>query len=104
MVNSSSDELTPFIATNNILYFSADDTEEGDFDIYSAPFDSEVLGAKSRLLEPLNSEFDDVGFWLNSTNSEGTISSCRNSHDFDVFLISGYNRALHSEKADSTQR
>lgn len=98
LVNSTSDELTPFIATNNILYFSTDDTDAGDFDVYSAPFDSEVLGAKSRLIEPLNSEFDDLAFWLNTSNSEGTISSSRNEHDFDVFLISGFQRALHTEK------
>jgi hypothetical protein len=98
LVNSPSNELTPFIASNNVLYFSSDHTDAGDFDVFSAPFDTEVLGEKTKLVSPINSDFDDLAFWLSPSHSEGTISSFRNEHDFDVFLISGFQRSKHLEK------
>jgi WD40-like Beta Propeller Repeat len=98
LVNTPDDELTPFISNNNILYYSSDHTEAGDFDVFSVPFDSEVLGEKNKLVSPINSDFDDLAFWLSPSQNDGTISSFRNEHDFDVYLFSGFQRSKHVEK------
>jgi Tol biopolymer transport system component len=98
LVNSSGDEITPFLSSNNFLYFSSNLTEAGDFDIFQVAFDTEVLSERTRLLEPVNSEFHDLGFWLNTSNSEGTFSSMRNEHDFDVYLFTGFQRSKYVAK------
>jgi hypothetical protein len=77
-INSVSNEVFPFIAANNTLYFSVNKPSGmGGLDIYAFdmndPFDNEV-----RSLEfPLNSSSDDFGIWTDSLGISGYFSTNR---------------------------
>ena len=82
-INSSSDELFPFIANDHKLYFSSN--REGSFDIYKAYNKLEKWQNAEKLAPPINSEFDDFAFSISSDNESGYFSSDRNSKNDDIF-------------------
>ncbi|MEO6424672.1 MAG: PKD domain-containing protein [Bacteroidia bacterium] len=77
-INSSANELFPFISDDNKLFFSSNRTNGiGGLDLYSfnlnEPFESE-----SKILSsPLNSPADDFGIWFDSTSENGYFSTNR---------------------------
>ncbi len=79
-VNSSSDELFPFIHKNGRLYFASNRPNGyGGMDIY---YTREINGkwVKPVLLPyPLNTKYNDFGYVSDSTDRHGFISSDRNS-------------------------
>lgn len=77
-INSTSNEVFPFVSDINILYFSSDAPAAfGGLDIYS--FDlSDTTNSKKQILEaPINSNTDDFGVFIDSTKNQGYFSSNR---------------------------
>jgi len=88
-INSSSNELFPFLAPKNKLFFASN--RQGSFgglDIYSVTF-GDSLEVPERLPSPVNSASDDFGIWVDSTLQRGYFSSNRlpRSND-DIFYFS----------------
>jgi len=85
-INSSSNEIFPFIANDGRLYFTSDSKESTiDLDIYYSAFDKGKWSAPVRLPEPVNSESDDFSISLNADNESGYFTSNRNGKDDDIF-------------------
>lgn len=87
-VNTEGDEVFPFIASNGLLYFSSDGhAGMGGLDIY----ESKIKGDKGQRVynmgEPVNSKYDDFGYYLSQSNKTGYLSSNRktNGMDDDVY-------------------
>lgn len=81
-VNTSGNELFPFIADDGTLYFASNGWEGlGGLDIYSTNLeDAETKNnwsAAENIGTPFNSPKDDFGFILNITGTEGFFSSAR---------------------------
>lgn len=79
-VNSESDENFPFIADDNVLYFSSNRfLGLGGFDVYAFNLDGDkkVLN----LGTPLNSAQDDFSFSIDNENKLGYVSSNRSGKD-----------------------
>ncbi len=78
-VNSNSNELFPFLTSNNQLYFSSNRKNGwGGLDIYSFDLSDSLIGSSHLLDEPLNSSDDDFGIFTDSINYQGYFSSNRN--------------------------
>lgn len=91
-INSSYNEVFPYISDDNILYYSSNDSLGfGGLDIYS--FDlNDLNNSKKHLLEkPLNSYFDDFGVFVESNGKKGYFSSNRNKgNKDDIFYFCDY--------------
>ncbi len=69
-VNTSSNEIFPFISSEGILYWSSEGFGGmGGLDIYALPISNGEAAIRSHLTAPINSTSDDFAF---STNFEGT--------------------------------
>lgn len=77
-INSTFNEVFPFVSDINILYFSSDAPENfGGLDIYSFDF-NDTINSKKKILEaPINSNRDDFGVFIDSTKNQGYFSSNR---------------------------
>jgi hypothetical protein len=101
-VNSSSNEVFPFIYGDSILYFSSDNNSGmGGLDIYSVNLnkDEDLI-----LLEaPINSIYDDFGIFLDSTINNGYISSNRNlqTNDDIYFFYDKYPKVKNCNKFEN---
>lgn len=83
-INSSFNEVFPHLSTNNILYFSSNNTERlGDLDIYSFDLKDSIHSEKQILSSPINSIFDDFGVCIDPSESSGYFSSNRNTTNKD---------------------
>ena len=79
-VNSESNELFPFIAGTNTLYFASNNSESlGGLDIFKAERAKEAakFNPAKNLGEDFNSEADDFGLCINEAGNEGYFSSNR---------------------------
>lgn len=90
-INTEKDDVFPFIASNGLLYYSSNGHPDcmGGLDIYEAKL-KDGLGQRSyNMGEPINSKYDDFGFFLSSANKEGYISSNRknNGEDDNVYEL-----------------
>ena len=76
-VNTQKDEITPFIADNNFLYFSSNGREDsiGNFDIYTSEAFENTVSIPLHLDSPINSINDDFAYIVNS--DKGYFSSNR---------------------------
>jgi hypothetical protein len=64
-VNSSFNELYPFLDSENNLFFSSDNTQGfGGYDIYVCKFKSNTWEKPINLSSPVNTRFDDVAFTI----------------------------------------
>ncbi|MES2761590.1 MAG: PKD domain-containing protein [Bacteroidota bacterium] len=88
-INTVANEVFPFIACNNKLYFSANKPfGYGGLDIYTFdmndPIDNEVM-----ILEyPVNSASDDFGIWTDSSGTSGYFSTNRvPKHGDDIYYF-----------------
>ncbi len=86
-VNSTTDELYPFIQGNGVLYFSSyGHGSMGGLDIFSV---REVNGAwafRQQLEPPINSGNDDFAYAaVDADGTEGYFSSNRNSNNINIF-------------------
>ena len=81
-VNSSGNEIFPFIGEDETLYFSSNGHKTiGGLDIYKAtkrnPADESSWVYRENMGRPFNSEKDDFGFYINGLQTKGYFSSSR---------------------------
>lgn len=90
-INTEKDDVFPFIASNGLLYFSSNGHPDcmGGLDIYEARLKDDLGQRSYNMGEPINSKYDDFGFFLSSSNKEGYISSNRkdNGEDDNVYEL-----------------
>jgi hypothetical protein len=70
-VNSTSNELYPFLDSENNLYFSSDGIQGfGGYDIYVCKFKGNTWEKPINLSTPINTKFDDVAFTINKKDGK----------------------------------
>jgi len=76
-INTQKDEITPFIADNNFLYFSSNGRDDsiGNFDIYTSEAFENIISDPLHLDSPINSINDDFAYIVKS--DKGYFSSNR---------------------------
>ena len=85
-VNSSANELYPFIQGNDELYFSSSHGSMGGLDIFSVREVNGVWKLRYRLEEPINSTADDISYTATDAyGTSGYIASNRAGKTFDLF-------------------
>ncbi|MDO5571602.1 MAG: OmpA family protein [Bacteroidales bacterium] len=102
-INTSGDEMFPYVSNDGILYFSSNGLPGmGGLDIFKARLDSWGIWHVENMKAPINSNYDDFGItFYNKEEEEGFFSSNRGDargydHIFSFFLpsikinISGY--------------
>ena len=81
-INTASDEIFPFIAADNKLYFSsAGHDGMGGLDIYETKIKNDKAERPFNMGEPVNSPKDDFGIFLGSDSKTGFISSNRKGEE-----------------------
>ena len=82
-INTEGNESFPFIADENVLYFSSDAKQGlGGMDVYK--FDLKVGTDAKNVGKPVNSDKDDFSFSFNENKNFGFVASNRNGND-DIF-------------------
>lgn len=78
-INTSGNEMFPYVRDNGVLYFSSDyHPGMGGLDIFKAVFDKKTNSWKvDNLKSPLNSESDDFGIGFEGNQEKGYITSKR---------------------------
>ncbi|EHQ44252.1 OmpA family protein [Myroides odoratus] len=78
-INTKARETFPYIAKDNTLYFSSDGRPGlGGLDVYKVKLNKEgTFGEVVNLGSPINSSFDDFGFYLDASLTNGFVSSNR---------------------------
>ena len=77
-VNTSGEETTPFVTSDNILYFSSDGREGlGKLDVYAVEIYEEGTSEPYHLASPINSINDDFAYIVNEDNNQGFFTSNR---------------------------
>ncbi|NOU60238.1 OmpA family protein [Marinifilum caeruleilacunae] len=84
-VNTSGNEMFPFIGNDNYLYFASDGhIGFGGLDIFKTTFEQNHWTFPINLGPPFNSEKDDFGLIFKNSKAEGYFSSNRRGND-DIF-------------------
>ena len=83
IINTSGNEMFPYIHTDDALYFSSDAHNSiGGLDVFITYFNGEVWAQPENLNYPLNSSKDDFGFNISKkSNATGFVSSSRTNAD-----------------------
>ena len=85
-VNTSGDEVFPFISNNGTLYFSSNGWPgNGGLDVFYQ--ENETSNAK-HIGNPINTNADDFGFNVDENSGQGMLSSNRNNFKDEVYTIS----------------
>ncbi|MCE3228359.1 MAG: hypothetical protein K0S32_2910 [Bacteroidetes bacterium] len=83
-VNTAGNEVFPFIASNDLLYFSSNGHDGiGGLDIYETKIKEGKAGRIYNMGEPVNSKDDDFGVFLGDDNKTGYLSSNRKKGGMD---------------------
>lgn len=78
MINSSSNEVFPFVSKEGILYFSSNRSKgQGGLDFYTVDIKDPLDAKLVHLQAPFNSDMDDFGIWTDSAGTSGYFSSNR---------------------------
>lgn len=88
-INTSDDEMFPYISTDSVLYFSSNGHPGlGGLDLFSYNLKS-ANAAVTNLGFPMNSKKDDFGITFNKNMTVGFLSSNRKhqTHDDDIFYF-----------------
>ncbi len=81
-VNTSGNEMFPYIHEDGALYFSSDAHNSlGGLDVFITYFNGIRWATPENLNYPINSQKDDFGFSLNDDNKTGFVSSSREQSD-----------------------
>lgn len=81
-INTSGNEMFPYIHTDGTLYFSSDaHNSMGGLDVFITYNDGQRWATPENLNYPLNSTKDDFGFSLNKDDTTGFVSSSRTNSD-----------------------
>jgi hypothetical protein len=81
-INTDADEIFPFVS-DSLLFFASDQAGGTGLDLYVTPLEGQH--AAHALESPLNSKYDDFGFFL-SADGAGYLTSNRNGND-DIFYF-----------------
>jgi outer membrane protein OmpA-like peptidoglycan-associated protein len=87
-INTSGNELFPFIDSKNRLYFSSNgrNKSKSDLDIYFTELDDQGnWRTPVKLAEPLNSSFDDFGIVVDDAGERGYLSSNREKGNDNIY-------------------
>ena len=107
-VNTSGNELYPFIQGNGELYFSSSaHGSMGGLDIFSVREINGVWGLRYHLEEPVNSAADDISYTAaDADGTHGYFASNRTGKTFDLFsfksLFPGFNNCEEQEENEYT--
>ncbi len=83
-VNTSGHDVFPFLHRDGILYFSSDGQPGmGQLDIFKSQVSAHGYGEPQNVGYPLNSSYDDFGFYLDSAAAHGFFSSNRKAGGYD---------------------
>ena len=90
-INSSTNEVFPYISADNILFFSCRDSTLGfgGLDIYSFDLNEKDNSVKKILEKPLNSKYDDFGIYVEPNGFKGYLSSNRKKENKDDIYFFG---------------
>lgn len=81
-VNSTSNELYPFLDSENNLFFSSDNTQGyGGYDIYVCKYIRNTWEKPINLSTPVNTRFDDVAFSINRKNGNSAFFTVKQKSD-----------------------
>jgi outer membrane protein OmpA-like peptidoglycan-associated protein len=89
-INTPEKEMFPFIAGNDVLYFSSEGRGGfGMLDIFKSKLGSSGIEYTINLGEPINSDQDDLGFIVNKETMEGYFTSNRSDGkgDDDIYYF-----------------
>lgn len=86
-INTTGNEMFPFLSTNNILYFSSDGHGgSGYLDIFSSDFVDGIYNEAENVGGDISSPYDDFAFVISPEKGLGYFSSTRESvGDADIF-------------------
>ncbi len=77
-INTEGNEVFPFLQGDSILYFSSDGLVGlGDLDVFNSRIKGELFTTPTNMGFPINSSFDDFGFWIAAGSETGYVSSNR---------------------------
>ncbi len=89
LINTPGNEGYPFMMSTGVLYFSSDGHFGlGGYDLYESKLgDDGYFQSPVNLRAPMNSNYDDFGFWMNDTYTKGFFTSNRPSDygDDDIY-------------------
>ncbi|MDI1355425.1 MAG: OmpA family protein [bacterium] len=84
VVNTAGNEVFPFISPTGLLYFSSNGHDGmGGLDIYESKLKEGKPARIYNMGQPINSRFDDFGFYLSADSTSGFISSNRKAGGMD---------------------
>lgn len=84
VVNTAGNEVFPFISPTGLLYFSSNGHDGmGALDIYETKFREGKPTRIYNMGQPINSRYDDFGFYLSADSTSGFISSNRKAGGLD---------------------
>ena len=89
-INTKGNELFPSITADNILYFASNGHEGlGGLDVYEVKIKDEKPGKVYNMGKPVNSEFDDFSYNLNSDGKTGFVTSNRRTGGMndDIYFL-----------------
>ena len=92
-INTSGNEVTPYITDENILFYSSNGREDtyGNLDVYATEIFSNIASEPLHLESPVNSINDDFAYIVNSNHKGGFFSSNRlqgqDNNDIYSFII-----------------
>lgn len=102
-VNSSGNEVFPYISNERKLYFSSKRTGgTGELDIYCFDLKDSIKGFAALLESPFNSPYDDFGLCFDSTTNQGYFSSNRYGKEGDNIFY--FNKTVPDFDACSKQK
>jgi outer membrane protein OmpA-like peptidoglycan-associated protein/tetratricopeptide (TPR) repeat protein len=94
-VNTSGNEMFPFVAGDYLFFSSDGHPGYGGMDIFASKIDGNIHGTSINLGLPFNSAHDDVNLIEKFDFSEGMlVSSRRSANNDDIFRFEGYPSAL----------
>jgi outer membrane protein OmpA-like peptidoglycan-associated protein/tetratricopeptide (TPR) repeat protein len=94
-VNTSGNEMFPFVAGEYLFFSSDGHPGYGGMDIFASKIDGNLHGTAINLGLPFNSSHDDVNLIEKNDFSEGMlVSSRRSANNDDIFKFEGYPSAL----------
>ena len=82
-INTSFDEVFPFISEDSKLYFSTN--KNTHFDIYSSASNDAGFSMPVAMLSPINSPSDDFSFTIAADNESGYFASNRNGKNDELY-------------------
>ncbi len=99
-VNTTYNEISPFISPNGILYFSSNGREgHGGYDIYSFDLNQMDSVEAENLPKPYNSAFDDYGFIYHEQTGFGVFASTRPNGIFSKQIFRFENKIVNCDAA-----